>query len=181
MRLPAPSSSLTRGHRPCRSSSQPKLRAAPLFGLAPGRVCHATSVTGSAVGSYPTVSPLPTVREATRRRFAFCCTFRHPHRGAPAPNFEECLAVSQYHALWSPDFPPVRKHCEERGPLAKPTFSSRLRGPAIARPADTSFQRSFHRPCVSSLSKGGPQPFAEFREIVRIFCVRRFCSTTERP
>ena len=30
-----------------------------LFGLAPGGVCHAASVAGRAVGSYPTLSPLP--------------------------------------------------------------------------------------------------------------------------
>jgi len=30
-----------------------------LFGFAPGGVCRAAAVAGSAVGSYPTVSPLP--------------------------------------------------------------------------------------------------------------------------
>jgi hypothetical protein len=33
--------------------------AAPLFGLAPGGACHAVPVARSAVGSYPTLSPLP--------------------------------------------------------------------------------------------------------------------------
>src|SRR5579859_7082364 len=33
--------------------------ATPLFGLAPGGACHAVPVTRSAVGSYPTLSPLP--------------------------------------------------------------------------------------------------------------------------
>lgn len=32
---------------------------APLFGLAPDEVCRAVRVTTSAVGSYPTISPLP--------------------------------------------------------------------------------------------------------------------------
>src|SRR5690606_30558880 len=31
----------------------------PLFGFAPGGVCPAASVAGRAVGSYPTLSPLP--------------------------------------------------------------------------------------------------------------------------
>ncbi len=31
----------------------------PLFGLAPGGVYHARTVTSPAVGSYPTLSPLP--------------------------------------------------------------------------------------------------------------------------
>jgi hypothetical protein len=30
-----------------------------LFGLAPRGVCHASAITGGAVGSYPTFSPLP--------------------------------------------------------------------------------------------------------------------------
>ena len=30
-----------------------------LFGLAPGGACHASFLTVGAVGSYPTVSPLP--------------------------------------------------------------------------------------------------------------------------
>ncbi len=33
--------------------------APPLFGLAPGGACHAVPIAGSAVGSYPTLSPLP--------------------------------------------------------------------------------------------------------------------------
>src|SRR5580700_1902842 len=39
------------------------LRAPPsLFGLAPGGACHAAAVTGSAVRSYRTLSPLPPAR-----------------------------------------------------------------------------------------------------------------------
>ena len=43
---------------------------ASLFGLAPGGACHAVPVTRYAVGSYPTLSPLPSAE--SRRRFAFC-------------------------------------------------------------------------------------------------------------
>ena len=43
-----------------------------ILGLAPAGVCHATGVATRAVGSYPTISPLP-----LSGRFAFCCTFRH--------------------------------------------------------------------------------------------------------
>lgn len=39
--------------------TRPKPDAPSLFGLAPNGVYHATPVTGSAVGSYPTLSPLP--------------------------------------------------------------------------------------------------------------------------
>ena len=38
--------------------------APSLFGLAPGGVCRAAAVAGSAVRSYRTVSPLPAVAEA---------------------------------------------------------------------------------------------------------------------
>src|SRR3954453_10612216 len=49
-------SSLSRGQAPLPS----------LFGLAPGGVCRAAAVAGSAVRSYRTVSPLP--RQYTTRR-----------------------------------------------------------------------------------------------------------------
>ena len=54
--------------------------APSLFGFAPGGVYRAASVTGRAVGSYPTLSPLPQARirirrRGGRRRFAFCGTF----------------------------------------------------------------------------------------------------------
>jgi hypothetical protein len=55
--LPAASSSLPGTHEACASRSGQLLR--PLFGLAPGGVCHAAPVTSSAVRSYRTVSPLP--------------------------------------------------------------------------------------------------------------------------
>lgn len=60
----------------------PGLRpASSLFGLAPGGVYRAASVAGRAVGSYPTLSPLPRrliVSQAGNQvagRFAFCGTF----------------------------------------------------------------------------------------------------------
>ena len=92
-----------RGNPPVR----PKPDVSPLFGLAPGGVCHAAPVTGGAVRSYRTLSPLPPV---ARRRFAFCCTVPGvaPAGRYPAPSFP-----------WSPDFPRLR-------PKAKPRPSDRL-------------------------------------------------------
>lgn len=50
--------------------------ALPLFGLAPGGVYRAASVASCAVGSYPTLSPLPRQDFSIRPgRFAFCGTF----------------------------------------------------------------------------------------------------------
>ena len=57
------------GNKTCRTNGVP-----PLFGLAPGGVCLATPVTGSAVRSYRTLSPLPQ-HPKVQRRFAFCGTF----------------------------------------------------------------------------------------------------------
>jgi hypothetical protein len=52
--------------RPTRAAARkpacgPKPGMPPLFGLAPGGVCPATTVTGGAVRSYRTLSPLPVV------------------------------------------------------------------------------------------------------------------------
>src|SRR5215813_2978923 len=45
-----------------------------LFGLAPGGVCRAASVAGSAVRPYRTVSPLPRLKRNAPRRSILCCT-----------------------------------------------------------------------------------------------------------
>lgn len=60
--------------------------APPLFGFAPGGVYRAASVAGRAVGSYPTLSPLPRPKPG---RFAFCGTFPGvaPAGCYPAPFF----------------------------------------------------------------------------------------------
>lgn len=55
---------------PAETADQP--RARPLFGVAPGGACRAGPVTSPAVGSYPTVSPLPA---ASGGRFHFCGAF----------------------------------------------------------------------------------------------------------
>ena len=75
-------------------------RTAPLFGLAPGGVCPATTVTSGAVRSYRTISPLPA------------------NTGFPGGIFSVALSVGSrppgvtwHPALWSPDFPPrVLRH-----------------------------------------------------------------------
>jgi hypothetical protein len=58
----------------------------PLFGLAPGVVYQAAPVAGNAVGSYPTLSPLP----ARGGRSAFCGTVTGvaPAGRYPAPCFQ---------------------------------------------------------------------------------------------
>jgi len=75
----------TPGRRP---ENRSDWQASPpsLFGLAPGGVYRAVPVTGNAVRSYRTLSPLPTSQD---RRFAFCGTFPGvaPAGRYPAPFF----------------------------------------------------------------------------------------------
>lgn len=92
--LPDGSSGLTRGRA--------KQAIAPLFDLAPDRVCRALAVASQAVGSYPTVSPLPIEAEAPTGGL-FSVALSVDRRSRPGR-----LAVSQYLCLWSPDFPPAR-------------------------------------------------------------------------
>ena len=83
---------LHRNERRLRSSS--RVGSPLLFGLAPRGVFRASFVAKRAVGSYPTVSPLPRNQLRRRlagfparchrapfhRRFIFCGTFREPRR-----------------------------------------------------------------------------------------------------
>ncbi len=72
------------------------VRSVLLFGLAPGDAYPAIHVAMDAVGSYPTVSPLPRHHpKIVPGRFAFC--------GAHVGLLR--LGVTQHPALWSPDFP----------------------------------------------------------------------------
>ena len=74
----------------------------PLFDLAPGGVYLATAVTGGAVRSYRTLSPLPAAGHRSlmgRNRKAVCflwhCPWGRPRRPLAGTVFP-----------WSPDFPP---------------------------------------------------------------------------
>ena len=66
--------------------------ARSLFGIAPGGACLAGPVTSPAVGSYPTVSPLP------MQAWAVCSLWRFPW-GYPR------RALPGTVPSWSPDFP----------------------------------------------------------------------------
>jgi len=94
-----------------------------LFGLAPGGVYHATPIAGRAVGSYPTLSPLPVdifhspseiQKPIWAVYFLLHFPWGRPRRALPGTVFP-----------WSPDFPPrtIFRHCAERpsGQLAKDT------------------------------------------------------------
>jgi hypothetical protein len=72
-----------------------------LFGLAPGGVCRAASVAGSAVRSYRTVSPLPRLN-ATRRGGLFSVALSLGR----TPKGPSRRTLSGTVCPWSPDFPP---------------------------------------------------------------------------
>ena len=77
----------------------------PLFGLAPGVVYPATAVTGGAVRSYRTLSPLPALPES-RQAVCFLWHFPwgRPRRALPGTVFP-----------WSPDFPPLAGFPDAKG------------------------------------------------------------------
>ena len=77
--------------------------ASSLFGFAPGGVCPAVAVTGDAVGSYPTVSPLPLGGSGKPDQGAVSFLWRFPS-GCPA------RALPGTVPSWSPDFP-LRRLC----------------------------------------------------------------------
>jgi len=106
----------------------------PLFGLAPGGVYRAASVTGRAVGSYPTLSPLP-----------------HMKRGG-------LLSVAL--SLGSPP-PAVSRHRVSMEPGLSSPAAFRLGAGAAARPAGRAYKgvprAKRNRKAPASSSTGGRQ------------------------
>ena len=92
-------------------------RRSPLFGLAPGGVCHASPVAGAAVRSYRTLSPLPPGRSAT-----VVCSLWHFPWGRPRRQLTGTVFP------WSPDFPLVSAGADPSGRPAA------WRGPVMPRP-----------------------------------------------
>jgi len=90
--LGRPSPDASRDQPGRRSGNGPERLAAlapPLFGLAPGGVCRAGPVAGTAVRSYRTLSPLPRPAGPVPGRSALCGTFPGvaPAGRYPAPCF----------------------------------------------------------------------------------------------
>ena len=83
-------------HAPCPELAL-RSQASSLFGLAPCGVCHARSITGTAVRSYRTFSPLPDV---AARAVYFLWHFPSADLKVGFPD------VIRHTALWSSDFPP---------------------------------------------------------------------------
>ena len=123
----------TQGSPFFRTRSASWASSALLFGLAPRGVCRAGIIADTAVGSYPTFSPLPALRsierhpegfppgyhrETLRRRYVLCGTFRNaiPVNHVPWRYQARCpilllrLAAEAAHRIhrWCPDFPPAQ-------------------------------------------------------------------------
>ena len=81
----------------------------PLFGLAPGGVCPASAVTGAAVRSYRTISPLPDAGTGKPGRVVGGMFLWHFPWGRP----RRPLAATAH--PWSPDFPPPTTEPEDLG------------------------------------------------------------------
>ncbi len=105
--------------RDCGVASAGRAAPRPLFGLAPGGVCHAASVTSRAVRSYRTLSPLPVPADSGPAAIggllsvALSVALRRP-------------GVTRHPALWSSDFP--RWHLDHsrlhRDPHSPPDMTS---------------------------------------------------------
>lgn len=102
-----------RGYRP-RQVPGRDARARPLFGIAPGGACRAGPVARPAVGSYPTVSPLPPGPK-TGRRTVLCGAFP---RVAPAGRYPAPLLHGVRTFLGPPVSPSARGRPATRAPLA---------------------------------------------------------------
>ena len=113
-RLPGASSNLPGRPDPDTGPGRRLRRSAPsLFGLAPGGVCRAASVAGSAVRSYRTVSPLPlTLAGSAGGLFSVALSLEF---AALARGFLR-RTLSGTACPWSPDFPPSAafRHWPER-------------------------------------------------------------------
>ena len=115
--------------------------ASSLFGLAPGGACHAVPVARSAVGSYPTLSPLPTPALQRVGEKAVCFLWRYPW-GRPRRVLPATISP------WSPDFP---------RPLTEPRPPGRLAQPQNDDRAGAGQQRMRRRdPSPSDASGAGP-------------------------
>jgi len=91
---------------------------ASLLGLAPDGVCRAMTVASHAVGSYPTVSPLPTrhhVSGVAGGLFSVALSSRFPSPG-----------VTRHPTLWSPDFPPAANTEVKRPAIALMALTGRV-------------------------------------------------------
>jgi hypothetical protein len=96
----------------------------PLFGLAPGGVCHAVCVAADAVRSYRTLSPLLRLRPFGLRRDMLAASKRLSPRGRGG-----LLSVAL--SLGSPPAAVSRHRAS-----VEPGLSSKGKPPAVIRPSD---------------------------------------------
>lgn len=124
--------------------------ARPLFGLAPGGACHATDVAAGAVGSYPTVSPLPAA-EAAGGLFSVALSLGLPRAGVTRRHFSLESGLSSTLRPRPSGHPRARPIARER----RPGQRSRC-APAQARMAATSAGPGSPSPHGRNLSRAAP-------------------------
>ena len=112
----------------------PKRGPGTLLDLARGGVCRASGVTVGAVGSYPTLSPLPRVL----RRVAVCFLWHCPSSPTLPPfraGFERRVGVTHRRVLSCSDFPRrrARKPCDAAALLRVGRFYA-IRSPPVRGP-----------------------------------------------
>ena len=151
----------TQGSLFFRTRSASRASSALLFGLAPRGVCRAGIIADAAVGSYPTFSPLPSLRsierhpegfppgyhrDTLRRRYILCGTFRDAILANRIPwryqarcpiLFLRLAAETAYRTYrWCPDFPPAQ-------PLAQPGQRSSSSPANLIIPSATRYTLAF--------------------------------------
>jgi len=138
-----------------------------LFGLAPGGVYRAASVTSRAVRSYRTISPLPCA-VARAWRYVFCGTFPHPVVPCGARGW---VVVSHHRTLRCSDFPPGRAELPSVPTLSTHSLDRKgvpLQQPVPARPGMAQFRCTRHIRCAQfSTSRSLDQTMALYNTFDR--------------
>ena len=165
-RLPGASSNLPGRQDP---DTIPKLARAsfapPLFGLAPGGVCHAAGVTAGAVRSYRTVSPLPRL---TQRPAAVCSLWHCPWARTRR-------MLSGTACPWSPDFP-HRQPFGFAGAAVRPTDMDRD-GHGVPRRQEASRPKSRAR---AEIVRTRPRVASKSRSVARVESSKMPSTRSER-
>lgn len=170
---------------PAEPALRVKGRASPplLFGLAPRGVCRASRVATRAVGSYPTVSPLPSAtglrrtcrrfscglssKHESHRRFIFCGTLREQsreHRPKPglltrSPGVTRRVAQRSRRLrrkLRCPDFPPATGLSAQQPAIVRPARQY----PLYARAHCVAHSAGWWTPQAPASAQGGDPPVA---------------------
>ena len=158
--------------RPTRAAGEnprgPRWARPPLFGLAPGGVCPATPVTGGAVRSYRTLSPLP-IRKRIGGLLSVALSLRSPspgvtrHRVPVEPGLSSpgpVIPAEGGHPAVYPDRDNSEMHAERKHFLVKKGNLSLLLCLCVTSAADTQRSSVPRSPIAMSGSSIGSSGFS---------------------